>query len=216
MLTAAQAVNMLGPCQVGGGWEQRREGDWLILAEPVDLDANAVRRRLYHGTCLSQAANIVQSGFRVGPGNHNGAYGLWGLWIQLEEFAEYPRGHALERARPARGWLEVPDEIETEPFITGWTCPVVISLKVRTTTLRFQCCADVRVGDPESRLAVWPGGEGSVIRIAGGMHALEIHIHVPTYRRYTMLPILFPVLQGPQHSHVACQARSAPRRERRH
>ena len=190
----------------------RWDGDWLILTEPVDLDAGADRQRIYHGTCLSQACDIFQKGYTVGPGIHGGYKGFWGLWIEQEQFAEYARGHAMERVKLERGFLEVPPGPGgQERWICGWTAPVVISGAFRKESLQLSCCSEVRVGQPPCRLAVLPGAQDSVKWIVCGSYAMEIHIHKPTYKRYLRLQSQFPLLQAPSHhrsaTHVACQTK---------
>ena len=115
------------------------------------------------------------------------------------------RGHAWERARMTRGWLELPEVEGQAPWVSGWCCPVVLSVIMRRQDLVLGFRA--RVGRPPCRLACVPRHPGSIVPLKGQRLELQVHIHQPTLARYCSLQSFFPLLAGPCHTHVLCQTK---------
>ena len=202
------AEALLGPACNAQQWWTRWEGDWNVFSESHDSCRRGLQApddviEMWHGTCLSQARNIYQVGFVTGPGTHDRSTGLWGLYSRSGSI-EYPRGHAMERAVLERGWLEPPFPGSEESWVNGWTCPVVIRLRIPRSQLRVDF--RVEVGTPPCSLACLPRDPWVVIPLQGRF-GFEMHVHQPTYDRYNKLHGRFAELRGGGHAtHVLCQA----------
>ena len=178
-------VHMFGPASHADGWQCHLSGEWLHIVDEGLFEEFAETRVHYHGTCLSSIRPIRSHGFKTSPPAHGCPTGIWGITAAAVHGHDW--GHALERAKLSRGWLQ-PAVDQEQPWLNGWTTPVVIGLRPYVQELKLFHS----VGNPPCRVQIWKRPEDAVVTY--GKH-FEILVHLPSYRRFRALPTLYASLR---------------------
>ena len=151
------------------------DGKWCVFSNSPYIEDNVdgYYIRLFHGTTLWQANQILKGGFTAGlffKGSATSPCGIWGCTR---------RGDTLIRTKLCRGWSRTAGEVE----LSGWDCPVVLCILVKqeevwTKKERLMCKNGTRIYCMKAM-------PGTVIDIAG--RYCEIHILADLYERFRMV-----------------------------
>ena len=190
ILMQAWAYELTGSADFAHIW---REGPWWVFSTSGRGTRPPAGHSVHwHGTCLSQARNIYEEGYKVSHRTCNKCTG----WFGFEDGdGHVGRGHAMDRAQLWRGWLERPDGLEpgrdgfgtwTEErrnfWLTAWSCPVSVRV-FRPVKLLHDW-----VGRPPTRKQVVRGCPRVTLPVRDYSHgSFEIHVHGPTYGRFQLI-----------------------------
>ena len=190
MFEQQDIVDMFGPASHAGGWQQYQEGDWLRIVDDGLTVPVGQTRAHYHGTTLSSIRPIRLQGFETSEPAHGCGRGIWGITMAAVEGHDV--GHALERTKLRKGWLE------HDQYLNGWTAPVVIGMKPPIEELKLHHA----IGCPPCRVQLWKR-EARVVTVWG--MPFEVYLHLPSFLRFRELPENYASLNA--STHVLCCSR---------
>ena len=198
LIMKAKVFELTGSADFAHYW--REDPDcWVFSTVPRGFRPVGITQAAHwHGTCLSLAQRIYNEGYMVSSSTRAGCTG----WFGFEDGRGHSgRGHAMDRAKLWRGWLQDPDDplrgidgIDVKDrsglWLTPWATPVAVCVWRPVKLLPVRDA----VGSPPIRKQVVRAKPGKIIPVKN--LAFQIHVHVPTLERFRALEGKLPDLKA--------------------